>query len=168
MTATGIGASVKRVEDFRFLTGRGRYTDDIVLPGQAHVWIVRSPHAHARILSIGIAKAAAAPGVIAVYTGADMEAAGVGGLPCGWQVHNKDGSPMAEPPHPPLAQGKGLPDGITTSTTDNGGGDVPSVLLDTIAIDKGNVDLVIKDGFATADEICTGPYKKACTAAGIS
>ena len=106
MTATGIGASVKRVEDFRFLTGRGRYTDDIVLPGQAHVWIVRSPHAHARILSIGIAKAAAAPGVIAVYTGADMEAAGVGGLPCGWQVHNKDGSPMAEPPHPPLAQGK--------------------------------------------------------------
>jgi D-xylose transport system substrate-binding protein len=68
----------------------------------------------------------------------------------------------------PLAQGKGLPDGITTCTTDNGGGKVPSVLLDTIAINKDNVDTVIKDGFATVDQICTGPYKKACAAAGIS
>jgi D-xylose transport system substrate-binding protein len=68
----------------------------------------------------------------------------------------------------PLAQGKGLPDGITTGTTDNGGGEVPSVLLDTIAINKDNVDTVIKDGFATAAQICTGPYKKACAAAGIS
>jgi D-xylose transport system substrate-binding protein len=68
----------------------------------------------------------------------------------------------------PLAQGKGLPDGITTGTTDNGGGEVPSVLLDTIAINKDNVDTVIKDGFATVDQICTGPYKKACAAAGIS
>jgi D-xylose transport system substrate-binding protein len=68
----------------------------------------------------------------------------------------------------PLAQGKGLPDGITTGTTDNGGGEVPSVLLDTIAITKDNVDTVIKDGFATVDQICTGPYKKACDAAGIS
>lgn len=68
----------------------------------------------------------------------------------------------------PLAQGKGLPDGITTGTTDNGGGEVPSVLLDTIAITKDNVDTVIKDGFATVDQICTGPYNKACDAAGIS
>jgi carbon-monoxide dehydrogenase large subunit len=106
MTATGIGAAVKRVEDFRFLTGRGRYTDDIERPNQTYAWILRSPHAHARITSIDTKKAAAAPGVVAVFTGADMEAAGVGGLPCGWQVHSKDGSPMAEPPHPPLAQGK--------------------------------------------------------------
>ncbi|HJT10996.1 MAG TPA: xanthine dehydrogenase family protein molybdopterin-binding subunit, partial [Dongiaceae bacterium] len=106
MTATGIGAAVKRVEDFRFLTGRGRYTDDIERPNQTYAWILRSPHAHARITSIDTKKVAAAPGVLAVFTGADMEAAGVGGLPCGWQVHSKDGSPMAEPPHPPLAQGK--------------------------------------------------------------
>lgn len=106
MTVTGIGASVKRVEDFRFLTGRGRYTDDIERPNQTYAWILRSPHAHARIRSIDTSKAAAAPGVVAVFTGADLEAAGVGGLPCGWQVHSKDGAPMAEPPHPPLAQGK--------------------------------------------------------------
>ena len=106
MTVTGIGASVKRVEDFRFLTGRGRYTDDIARPDQTYCYILRSPHAHARIKSIGTNKAAAAPGVVAVFTGADLEAAGVGGLPCGWLVKNKDGSPMAEPPHPPLAQGK--------------------------------------------------------------
>ena len=106
MTDTGIGVAVKRVEDFRFLTGRGRYTDDIDQPNQLYAWILRSPHTHARIKSIDTSKASAAPGVVAVYTGADLEAAGIGGLPCGWQVHSKDGSPMAEPPHPPLAQGK--------------------------------------------------------------
>ncbi len=68
----------------------------------------------------------------------------------------------------PLAQGKGLPSGLTTSETDNGGGQVPSVLLDTIAITKDNVDTVIEDGFATAAEICTGAYQKACAEAGIS
>ncbi len=106
MTDTGIGASVKRVEDFRFLTGRGRYTDDFIEANQSYAWILRSPHAHARIKSIDTKAAMAAPGVIAVYTGEDMKADGVGGLPCGWQVNNKDGSPMLEPPHPPLAQGK--------------------------------------------------------------
>ena len=106
MSATGIGASLKRVEDRRFLTGRGNYTDDINRPGQAYAWILRSPHAHARIRSVNTDAAKAAPGVVAVFTGADMAAAGVGGLPCGWQIHNKDGSPMAEPAHPPLAVGK--------------------------------------------------------------
>ncbi len=103
MTGTGIGASLKRVEDHRFLTGNGHYTDDINRPGQSHAWILRSPHAHARIKGIDTSKAAAADGVIAILTGADMAADGVGGLPCGWQIHNKDGSPMAEPAHPPLA-----------------------------------------------------------------
>jgi carbon-monoxide dehydrogenase large subunit len=106
MSATGFGASLKRVEDRRFLTGRGNYTDDINRPGQAHAWILRSPHAHARIRSVNTDAAKAAPGVIAVFTGADMAADGVGGLPCGWQIHNKDGSPMAEPAHPPLAVDK--------------------------------------------------------------
>jgi aerobic carbon-monoxide dehydrogenase large subunit len=106
MTDTGIGAAVKRVEDFRFLTGRGRYTDDFIEANQTYAWILRSPHAHARIKSIDTRAAKAAPGVVAVYTGEDMKADGIGGLPCGWQVHSKDGSPMLEPPHPPLAQGK--------------------------------------------------------------
>jgi len=106
MTGTGIGASLKRVEDHRFLTGNGHYTDDINRPGQSHAWILRSPQADARIRGIDTSKAAAAEGVIAILTGADMAADGVGGLPCGWQIHNKDGSPMAEPAHPPLAVDK--------------------------------------------------------------
>jgi carbon-monoxide dehydrogenase large subunit len=106
VSATGIGASLKRVEDRRFLTGNGHYTDDINRPGQTHAWILRSPHAHARIKSVNTDAARSAPGVVAVFTGADMAAAGVGGLPCGWQIHNKDGSPMAEPAHPPLAVDK--------------------------------------------------------------
>ena len=102
-TGTGIGAAVKRVEDFRFLTGNGNYTDDINRPGQSYAYILRSPHAHARITSIDSSAAKAAKGVLAVFTGEDMQ---VGSLPCGWQIHSKDGSPMLEPEHPPLAKGK--------------------------------------------------------------
>lgn len=106
-------------------------------------------------------------------TGQDAEVAGLQRILAGeqlmtvYQPINKIASTAAELAVP-LAQGKGLPDGITTGTTDNGGGPVPSVLLDTIAINKDNVDTVIKDGFATAAEICTAAYKKACAAAGIS
>ncbi|TQF84181.1 xanthine dehydrogenase family protein molybdopterin-binding subunit [Elioraea sp. Yellowstone] len=102
----GIGASVRRREDLRFVSGRGTYTDDINRPGQLYAVILRSPHAHARIRGIDTAAAKAAPGVAAVFTGDEMAADGVGGLPCGWQVKNKDGTPMAEPPHPVLAVGK--------------------------------------------------------------
>src|SRR6516225_627309 len=98
-----IGASVRRKEDFRFLTGAGNYTDDINRPGQLYAYILRSPHAHAEIAGIDTSKAGAAPGVNAVFTGADLE---VGGLPCGWLVNSKDGSPMVEPLHPVLAMGK--------------------------------------------------------------
>jgi len=99
----GIGASVRRKEDHRFLAGRGNYTDDINRPGQAHAVIKRSDRPHAKLLGIDSAAARAMPGVIAVYTGADMQADGVGGVPCGWQIHSKDGSAMNEPPHPVLA-----------------------------------------------------------------
>ena len=102
----GIGAAVRRKEDLRFLSGRGHYTDDINRPGQLHAVIRRADRPHARIASIDTAAAKAAPGVVAVFTGADLEAESIGGLPCGWQIHNKDGSPMAEPPHPVLAVGK--------------------------------------------------------------
>ena len=102
----GIGASVRRKEDLRFLSGRGQYTDDINRPGQTHAYMLRSPHAHAAIRSIDLAAAKSMPGVLAIFTGADLAAANVGGIPCGWQIHNKDGSPMAEPMHPALAIGK--------------------------------------------------------------
>ncbi len=102
---TGIGARVRRKEDVRFITGRGRYTDDINRPGQLHAVFARSPHAHARIGSLDITKAEASPGVVAVLTGADLAADGIGPLPCGWLIHSRDGSPMKQPPHPALSQG---------------------------------------------------------------
>ncbi|HEY0255129.1 MAG TPA: molybdopterin cofactor-binding domain-containing protein, partial [Kofleriaceae bacterium] len=101
-TNQGIGARVQRKEDRRFLTGKGQYTDDIVLPDQAYAMFVRSPHAHAKIKSIDTAAALAVPGVISVLTGADVAKAGLGGLPCGWLIKNKDGSNMTEPPHPAM------------------------------------------------------------------
>jgi carbon-monoxide dehydrogenase large subunit len=101
-----IGASVKRREDAKFLTGRGNYTDDINRPGQLDAYIIRSPHPHAELGKIDVSKALKQPGVVAVLTGADMTEDGIGGLPCGWLIHNKDGSPMTEPPHPALATGK--------------------------------------------------------------
>ncbi|MDE2227982.1 MAG: xanthine dehydrogenase family protein molybdopterin-binding subunit [Alphaproteobacteria bacterium] len=106
MTARLIGDPVRRKEDRRFLTGKGHYTDDINRAGQVYAVFVRSPHAHAEIKSINTKRAAGAPGIVAVYTGADLVKAGIGTLPCGWGVKNKDGSPMAEPPHPVLASGK--------------------------------------------------------------
>jgi len=98
-----IGTPVRRREDYRFLTGAGTYTDDIDRPGQLYAYILRSLHAHALIRGLDTAAAQRSPGVVAIYTGKDMAADGVGGLPCGWQIHSKDGSPMAEPPHPVLA-----------------------------------------------------------------
>jgi carbon-monoxide dehydrogenase large subunit len=95
-----IGQSVARREDARFLTGRGQYTDDITLPGQTYGAFLRSPHAHARITAIHTAAAAAAPGVLGVFTGEHFKE--VGGLPCGWLINNVDGSPMKEPKHPVL------------------------------------------------------------------
>ena len=103
MVDTGIGAAVRRKEDVRFLTGRGAYTDDINRPHQTHAHILRSPHAHAKVRRLDTAAARRAPGVVAVLTGADLAADKLGGLPCGWLIHNKDGTPMVEPPHPPLA-----------------------------------------------------------------
>lgn len=72
MATDVLGASVKRVEDLRFITGRGRYLDDIKLPGMAHVAILRSPYAHANIRSIDTSAAVAMPGVVTVITGADI------------------------------------------------------------------------------------------------
>jgi aerobic carbon-monoxide dehydrogenase large subunit len=106
MSATGIGAAVRRKEDHRFITGKGHYTDDINRPGQAYAYFVRSPHAHATIKKIDAAAASKMPGVIAILTGADVAAAKISGHICGWTVHSKDGSPMKAAPGTALATGK--------------------------------------------------------------
>lgn len=130
MSSTGIGASLKRREDFRFLKGLGRYTDDITLPNQTYCSIVRSPVAHAGIKSIDIAQAKTAPGVVAVLTSKDFE--GVGGIPCGWLVTGRDGKPMVEPKHPILAEGK----------VRHVGDPVVAVIADTLSQAKDAAELV--------------------------
>lgn len=104
MPKDGIGAATLRREDIRFLTGNGRYTDDINLRGQAHAHFLRSQVAHGTINAIDTAAAEAMPGVVRIFTGADF--ADVGGLPCGWQITDRQGNPMQEPKHPVLADGK--------------------------------------------------------------
>jgi carbon-monoxide dehydrogenase large subunit len=104
-TAKMIGASIKRVEDPRFITGKGNYTDDVKLPGMTYAAFVRSPHAHAKIKSIDVSRARALPGVAAVFTGKDM--AGVNSLPCGWDLRKEKKIPgvvqdLAMVPHMPL------------------------------------------------------------------
>jgi aerobic carbon-monoxide dehydrogenase large subunit len=105
MVATAVGVSTPRREDFRFITGKGRYVDDFNRPGQTYAAFVRSPHAHARIRRIDQAQARACPGVLEVLTGEDLAADKVGGLICGWMIHSRDGSPMKAAAHPALAQG---------------------------------------------------------------
>ena len=133
MSVTGIGASVRRKEDFRFITGKGRYVDDINRPGQAHAWFLRSPHAHAAIRSVDTSAAKNAPGVVDVFTGEDI--AGVGSLICGWMIHSKDGSPMKAGPHPALAQGK----------VRYVGDHVAIVIADTLAQAKDAAELIVVD-----------------------
>jgi aerobic carbon-monoxide dehydrogenase large subunit len=94
------GSGIKRREDPRLITGQAKYTDDFVLPGLAHLEVIRSPYAHAKIKAIRIKKAAAMEGVLGVFTGKDMKDAGFGAIPCAWVV---PGSDTKTPPYPPLA-----------------------------------------------------------------
>jgi len=130
---------VRRKEDFRFLTGAGNYTDDINRPGQLYAHILRSPYAHAEIDGIETRNASAAPGVIAVFTGTDLQ---IGGLPCGWLVNSKDGSPMVEPPHPVLARGK----------VRHVGDPVAVVIAETLEQAKDAAELV-EVSYSTADDV---------------
>jgi carbon-monoxide dehydrogenase large subunit len=102
MAKFGVGQSVRRVEDQRFITGNGRYTDDINLPGQAYGYALRSPEAHAKIASIDIDEARLAPGVLAVITGAEIAANGTNTLPCAIPMTNRDGSSGINPLRPVL------------------------------------------------------------------
>lgn len=103
MTDQAIGQSVLRKEDVRFITGKGQYTDDINLSGQAYGYFVRSDVARGAIKSIDSGAAEAVEGVIAVLTGAQLAADGLGTLPCGWMITSKDGFEMKQPPHPVMA-----------------------------------------------------------------
>ncbi|MBT8061361.1 MAG: xanthine dehydrogenase family protein molybdopterin-binding subunit, partial [Gammaproteobacteria bacterium] len=106
MIENGIGASVRRKEDNRFLIGKGNYTDDINIVGQTYAYFVRSPHAHAAIKNIDTGAAESASGVVAVLTGEHLAADGIGPLICGVTVTSDDGQPHRAPAHPALAQGK--------------------------------------------------------------
>ncbi len=126
-----IGKSIKRVEDERFITGRGRYTDDIVLPKMTHAWIVRSPWAHARIKSIDATEARSQPGVVAVFVGQDMVDDGINPIPTGWQI----GADMKEPPHHTLAVDK----------VRHVGDGVAVVIADTREVAQDAAELVVVD-----------------------
>ncbi|MCO6180279.1 xanthine dehydrogenase family protein molybdopterin-binding subunit [Ciceribacter sp. RN22] len=103
MGVEGIGARVARKEDKRFLTGKGRYTDDMVVPGMKYAYFVRSPYAHARVTGVDTSAAKAMPGVIDVLDGKQLLADGIGNLICGWMIYSKDGSPMKMGAWRPLA-----------------------------------------------------------------
>jgi carbon-monoxide dehydrogenase large subunit len=128
----GIGASVLRVEDPKFLRGQGCYVSDISLPGELHCILVRSPHAHARIRRIDRTAAAALPGVVAVLTGADMAADKVGPMAPLWAIATSDDKPMAEPPRWALAR----------DTVRHVGEAVAAVIAETRAQAEGAAELV--------------------------
>ncbi|HIC79961.1 MAG TPA: xanthine dehydrogenase family protein molybdopterin-binding subunit, partial [Kiloniellaceae bacterium] len=102
----GVGQGLRRVEDVRFLTGQGRYSDDITLEGQSYAVLVRSPFAHAEITGIDLDDARAAPGVLGVFTAEDLRADGVGDIPCLVPMPGKNGGRTVMPPHPALARGR--------------------------------------------------------------
>jgi carbon-monoxide dehydrogenase large subunit len=99
-----IGQGVPRFEDPRLVRGEGRYVGDMALPGMAFGHVLRSPHAHARILGLDASRAKAAPGVLAVLTGADWQASGFGDLPVPGGLKRRDGSPLYRPPFPALVK----------------------------------------------------------------
>src|SRR5260370_37639964 len=101
--ATGIGARVNRKEHHRFLTGLGRYVDDLPLARATYAYFLRSPHAHAKIETIDVSAAKKMPGVVEIFTGKDVADAKMGGLICGWVVKDKHGQPHKAPPHPVMA-----------------------------------------------------------------
>ena len=126
VTTFGIGAPVRRREDYRLLMGQGRYADDVNAPDQAYAAFVRSPHAHADVVAIDAAPTLKMPGVLGVFTGRDLVADGVGTIPTliaerGGGIRSRDGSPFAEPPWYPLATDRvrhvGEPVAIVVATT---------------------------------------------------
>lgn len=149
--AFSIGKSVKRREDGRFLRGKGQYVADFAEPGDLCAVFVRSFHAHARINSIDVSTAVVMPGVHAVYTGQDLLDDGVGSIGCGWLIHSKDGSPMAEPPHFPLCIDRvrhvGDPVAVIIADSVNAGKDAAEAVI----IDYEELDAIVDTAAAPSD-----------------
>ncbi len=135
MNRYGIGQPVRRVEDRRFLTGHGRYVDDLALPRQAYAFMLRSPHAHARIRAIDTTAATRAPGVLAVLTGADLARDKIGPIPCMSPVTNRDGSPAFLPPRP----------AIVADRVRHVGDTVAMVVAETLASARDAAELIAVD-----------------------
>jgi carbon-monoxide dehydrogenase large subunit len=135
MANFGMGQAVRRTEDPRLLTGRGRYTDDIVLEGQLHAAFVRAPFSHAKITELDTAEAAEAPGVVAVLTAEDLDAMGIDPLKAYASVTNRDGSEMAHPKRPHLAR----------ETVRHVGEAVALVVAETVEQAKDAAELVMVD-----------------------
>src|ERR1700722_727497 len=133
MTKFGIAQPVRRVEDPRLLVGAGSYTDDDSPPDTVHGIVLRSPHAAAKILSIDTESAKALPGVLAIYTSADLRADDIGDLPCVAQVKNRDGSPQIAPARPALAEGfvrhAGVPVAFIVAETIEAGRDAAEAIV---------------------------------------
>lgn len=152
-----IGPATKRREDVRFLTGKGRYTDDINVRGQAYAHFLRSNVAHGKINGIDSSAAEGMPGVIRIFTGKDFE--GIGGLPCGWQVTDRKGNPMLEPGHPVLAQGKvrhvGDPIAVVVAETESQARDAAEAIVVDIEELPAVIDMkeAVKGGTLVHDEI---------------
>src|SRR6266404_3397338 len=135
MKQFGIGQPVRRVEDRRFITGRGRYLDDLNRPRQAYAFMLRSPHAHARIRAVDTAAAMSAPGVLAVYTEEHLARDGLGTIPCLSAVTNRDGSPSATPPHPAIARDR----------VRHAGDTVAMVVAESVAAGRDSAELIAVD-----------------------
>jgi carbon-monoxide dehydrogenase large subunit len=146
MKQFGIGQPILRVEDRRFLTGYGRYLDDIVRPRQAHAVLLRSPHANARIRALDTRAAAAVPSVLAVLTGEDLARDGLGTIPCATGLTNRDGSPIAMPPRPALVR-----DGVR-----HVGDAIAMVIAETAAIARDAISASI--GRSATAGLCSAPW----------
>src|ERR1700758_2060437 len=146
MKQFGIGQPLRRVEDRRFITGRGTYLDDINRPRQASAVMLRSPHAHARVRAVDTAAATSAPGVLAVYTGEDLARDGLGTIPCLSGVTNRDGSPSVMPPHP----------AITSDRVRHVGDTVAMVVADSLAAARDAAELIAVDYEPRSAAVDTG------------
>ena len=135
MKQFGIGQPVRRVEDRRFITGHGAYVDDISRPREAYAFMLRSPHAHARVTGIDAGSALAAPGVLAVFTGEDLARDGIGDIPCVSAVSNRDGTQSVLPPHPAIARERVRHVGDT----------VAMVVAETAAVARDAAELIAVD-----------------------
>ncbi|NIA70767.1 xanthine dehydrogenase family protein molybdopterin-binding subunit [Pelagibius litoralis] len=147
----GVGQGLRRVEDVRFLTGQGRYSDDIKLDGQAYGVLLRSPYAHAEIRAIDLEEARALPGVLGIFTAEDLSADGVGDIPCLAPMPGKGGGKTVMPPHPALARGR----------VRHVGDPVVFVVAETQAQARDAADLVMIDYDDLPAVIDTGSAKEA-------